>query len=559
MRFAWMTLLTAALAAGPLAADVVYLRDGTAYEGRVVDRDDKHVTIDVRGKGLVRLRTEDVLHVSVVASSASTRPAGAASGGGTAAIEDLREKPFTPEMATRPETVVFQLMRKLKVTPPGTDSYAIRKQIEQWRIATHDRLRRSDGDWIGPDEFARRRAAYETALREAQAIAKQYSSYRYRSDREKERKRAEYLAAMEKVRQAAQKWPDPLLREYLVGLANLVAEDGENAAANLRRCVAKAPRVAGFRQAYGLALIELEQHADALAELITVVHLWPGSRDALELLEDGLKEAPGGLMKHDNFVAAKDTLARYEDLPERRYKRRGWTWLMPGRAWYVSDHDFLPVPPYDRLVFRQGAAVPIGNHTVLVDARVIKGAEEVFVRLGPKTVVAGRVRRLSYRGLKDADVPLSFVSLDGYQFTPIKFKAGEGIAAGDVVTAYGLGFYEQMGRGVRRMPTTVKSVREDGTPELGESLLPGEAAAPILTEDGRLVGFLSGKTNVSAEDGGPDEYIPPETIRALIERAQRGSSQRRPYGRARRREDLEPQEVTGDVFVVYATETEKLD
>jgi hypothetical protein len=263
-------------------------------------------------------------------------------------------------------------------------------------------------------------------------------------------------------------------------------------------------------------------------------------------------------MKHDNFVAAKALLARYEDLPERRYKRRGWTWLMPGRAWYVSDDDFLPEPPYDRLVFRQGAGVPIGNFTVLVDAKVVEGAEEVFVRLDPETVVAGRVRRLSYRGLQEAEVPLAFISLEGYDFKPVDFEVGPGAATGDVVTAYGLGIYEQMGRGVRRIPTTVKSVRDGGTPELGEGLVAGEAAAPVLTENGRLVGFLAGKTDVASEDGGRDEFIPPTVIADLVERAKRGSSRSRLYGRTRLKED-KPQSVEGNVFVVYATEPEKLD
>jgi len=568
-----ISLLSIAAAVAILAAcacaDIVYLKNGNSYEGKVVSRTDKEVVVNVRGKE-VKLLAEDVLHIKFDKPAAPpdkppspgqpTKPGPAAPGQPQTAQPPIKleQKPFRVEDATMPEPVIFSLMRNLATTPPGSTAFEIRQQIDRWRIEAHDRKRRVGANWATPKEFAGMRAAYEDLLKEAQALAA--TAVRGRpGSRGYKRDRTKWSGAMAKLRQAAHKWPDSLLREYLVGLAALPAEDYAVAAERFRACAEAAPRVAGFRQAHGTVQLELKQHIPAVVEFTDVLRLLPGSRDAMKMLRDAMRQTPGGLTKEQAYVTAGKLLAEYEPPPEQRYLRRGDAWLMPGRQWYVSDRTLLPTPPYDRLIFRQGVAVPVDKQTLAVDAKTVKDAEEVFVRLAPGLIVGATVGRSSYLGSRPKEDPLAFVHVEGVEFTPLRFDKASRGAAGMVVTVYGISLYEELGGGVRAVGTTIKSVAEDGTPTLGAGLLAGEAAAPVVAGDGRLVAFLAGKTDVKADDGGKSLAMPMGEITGLIEQGRRQSSIFRGYGRVKRKASAPAYVAAGQAFVVYATAVEKLE
>jgi tetratricopeptide (TPR) repeat protein len=563
------TVAFAALIATQAPADIVYLKNGNSYEGTIISRTDTQVVIKVRNDQ-VEIPTEDVLHITFEKRSASApapvvpgqpRPQTAPAPAGPRsqeALAGLESKPFSTEDTTQPETLVFMLMRSLAGAPPGSGAFEIRRQIEQWRIAAHDRKRRAGTRWASPKEVAALRGAYADVLKEAQSLATHAAQGRGRSGQSAEAQR-QLAGAMTKIQEAALKWPDPLLREFLLGLAAYQAKNYTLAADRFRNCSQTAPRVAGFRQAHGAAMMELQQHIEAVSEFTDLLRLLPGSRDANQLLRIAMKRTPGGLTNEAAYVEAQKLLDEYETPEAGYYTRRGQTWLMPGRAWYVTDRLLLPSPPYDRLIFRQGVAVPVDKQTLMLDAEVVRDAKEVFVRLNSKTVVGARIRKPSYFGTKTKEDPLAFVQVTGVELLPLKFDKATRARPGEVVTFHGISLYDEMGRAVRSVGTTVKFVADDGAVKLADGLAAGEAAAPVVTADGRLLTFLVGKTDVKADDGGTGLAMPPNEIADVMDRGRRGSSLYSSYGQVNRKASAAPLVANGSAFVVYATAVEKLD
>ncbi len=124
-----------------------------------------------------------------------------------------------------------------------------------------------------------------------------------------------------------------------------------------------------------------------------------------------------------------------------------------------------------------------------------------------------------------------------------------------ILTAYGLGLYEQMGSGIRAIRGEVESA-DDGSVRVSARLAPGEAAGPVVAEDGRLVGFLAGRTDVTADGGGANRMIPVSELAALIKQARRPASDYGgSFGRPKRKAASQP--VAGKSFVVYATMAEE--
>ena len=554
------------LIAAQAPADIVYLKTGNTYEGTVVSRTDKEVVIDVRGRH-VTVPMEEVLHIRFEKpvpaddeKKPQTAPAPAGVPDDRESLDGLAERPFAPDKATRPESIAFMLMRKLATMPPGPDAYQLRKQIDQWRIYAHDRKRRGGLQWVSPKEFAAQCAAYADLLKEAQGLATAATRARQGGGRGQVSAK-EWAGAMNKLKDAAMKWPDPLLRDFLLGLAALQAKEYNVAADRFRSCSEAAPRVGGFRQGYGLAQTALRQHIAAVSEFTAVLRLQPGSRDAIELLQEAMKKTPGAMTKDPAFVAAQELLNEYERPPEGQssYYRRRQVWLMPGRPWYVQERSLLPSPPCDRLVFRQGVAVPIDKETLMLDAAVVKDAEEVFIRVNSQTVVGARIKKPSYMGPQVKAGALAFVRAEGVEFTPLKFDKAVRPGKGQDVTFYGLSLYEEMGEAVRQVRTMVKSVDKDGAFKLGAGAIAGEAAGPVVTADGRLLGFVADKTDVKADGGGQGLAMPPAETADLIGRIGSGSSYYRAYGRVGRKAAAEPLIAKGRAFVVYATALEKLE
>ena len=538
-------------------ADVVYLKNGNSYRGTVLSRTETLVIVKVGGKE-IKVPAEDVLLVSF---DSPDQPESVVAEPGAAdempdALSGLPVRPFTADDATLPDSIVFMLMRDM-ASSTGLSRQSLAEHVNRWKIAAHDRNRRTGPDWASPEQFAARRAAFAERLKQAQDLAKEARGSEWKDRSSQRMDRRKLLAAIARLNSAAPQWPDPLLREFLMGLVALKAEQYEVAAGRFRNCVQTAPRVPAFRQAYGRAMLELKRYATALTELTELLRLAPGSPEAMELLEEAMQKTPGGLIKDPAYVEARKLLDEYEARETRGYSRAGETWLMPGRPWSVSETLLLPTPPYDRLVFRQGVAVPVGESTLIVDARVLEGAEDIFIRLGPETLVAADRSGSSFGSSGRKKEPLALVRAEGVVFTPLKFERDTPPRAGQPVTLYGLSIYEEMGRAVRQIQTTVGKVGDDGTFEPADGLLAGEAAGPVISTDGRLLTFLAGKTDIEVEDGGKGLAIPPADFAKLIPRTSRGKSSYRTYGRAGRKKSAEPLAVTGRAFVVYATAVEK--
>ena len=163
------------------------------------------------------------------------------------------------------------------------------------------------------------------------------------------------------------------------------------------------------------------------------------------------------------------------------------------------------------------------------------------------------------------------LTIDGYELISVvgeivlkvaRRKAAEKpkpkFAPGTDVMIYGLAFHAEMGGAVRKTDGRVKSVKAGGEIVLAGSLLPGDAAGPVLTRDGDLVGFLSGRTDASSPGGGKSQFIQMARIEPLILRARRSSraySGLRGYDRAVRK--ITPRKMKGNAFVVYGVFSER--
>ena len=530
----------AALARG----DIVYLNNGKVYRGQVTRKEDK-VLIKM-ALGTIAVNASDVQRI--IKTAAATQP-------------DTPTSPTPPtdrqklglERFTRPESHVFLYMRQLATTPSGMASYRLREKIKEWRIRTHDRERRLEGRWISPEETSRHRREFAELLKKTQDTVRQLRRITYSSSLDADAQRVRYKRKLAgELRRAAQVWPDPILRDFLTGMAYLEGLYYSRALKHFRNCREAAPRVAGFWQGEGVALAGAGEKLKALAAYMEALRLRPDSRDAIELVRRGMKETPGAKMGEPTYIAARDLTDLYEEPSGRYYTRRGVTWLMPGRDWLGREHA-LPTPTYDRLVFRQAVGVPISKTTLLVDGVAVKEALEVFVILGDGMVVPGRFRPSSTYGRGKAPIRLDLVTVADCVFTPLATDEKAKATAGQQVTAYGLSLYEEMGSRVRPIPTKIEKVEANGAIRLAQGLIAGESAGPIITKDGRLLGFLAGKTDATADGGGPDQVIGLTEIADLIKRAGRSSS----YGGYRRvKRKITPKPAQGRCFVVLATAAE---
>ncbi len=532
----------------PALGDVVLMKNGKAHQGQVT-REGNRVLIK-KALATIAVDIKDVEKI-IRSETPSTRPA---------------ERPFTPtptlgtptrpeDRFTHPESHVFLTMRRLAATPGGLDGYTLREQIKQWRAKVHDGDRMFRRKWISPRDAERARDKFaETLARSRDLVSKiRRVSTTTSSGRAQRAKLRRSLGTY--FRQAADVWPDELMREFLLAAAHLESLNYTAALQSFDRCSRTAPRVAAFRQGAALALAGRNRKIEALAACLDVLHLQPNSREAYDLVARAMEDTPGKLMAEPTFQTATEILALYETPTRKSYLRRGTTWLMPGRPW-IGRENTLPTPPYDRLVFRQVVGVPVAGNALLVDHGALAEALEVFVAIDARTVVPASPQRTGTYGTlgtrRKTNVPVGLVTIEDFVFTPL--EVGAALAKGQAVTAYGLGLYEEMGSQVRPVATVVQGVEADGTPRLSQKLVAGEVAGPVVGKDGRLVGFLEGKTDPMAEDGGPDRFVPVSALADLIRRASRTRSYFGGYGRVKRK--ITPKPAQGRYFVVFITAAE---
>jgi len=535
------------LSAGPAGGDIVYLQNGKVYRGKVTREGEK---VLIAGPlATISVDAKDVLKIIESKAPAKPKP------------EDIPAVPTLPlavpktgpEAYTRPEPHVFLLMQQKAGTPAGAMSLEIDQLIKSWQMKAHDRLRKYRNRWISPDDVRRARGEFAETLKKAQPLLVEIrrAGSTTTSGRAAQARYRRSLATY--FRQAAAVWPDQVMQDFLMGAANLEGLNYNGALEDFRRCEAAAPRVAAFRQGKALALAGKDRHIEALAATVELLHLMPDSRDAYALVADAMENTPGAKTADPTYRTAESILDLYEAPPRRSYSRPGVTWLMPGRPWMGREFA-LPTPPYDRLVFRQAVGVPVGPHALIVDRGVLDGAHEAFVRIDGKTVVPAKIERIGTYGVSKEAQALGMVTVADFTFTPLKTEA-VALAKGQVVEAYGLGVYEEMGTVIRPIQATVsQGPGSEAGLKLTHWLLPGEGLGPLVAKGERLAGFLGPKTDAMADGGGPDRFIPIAEAAMHIRRATRTTSIFGGYGRIKRK--ITPKPAAGRVFVVHVTASE---
>ncbi len=546
MRKTALVLYVCAALAVPCAGDIVYMNNGKAHRGEVT-RDGDRVLIK-KALATIAVDIKDVHKIiksDKPADSHVDRPIGA--------TLTLRTPPTGPDRYTRPGPHVFLAMRQLAGSPSGTSAYELRQQIKKWQIRVHDRERKFMNRWVSPRDMERAREEFSVRLGKTRELLSKIrrAGSATAGGRAAQGRYRRSLAVL--FREAAQVWPDLLMRDFLMAVSHLEGLNYNGALQTFNGCIAAAPRVAAFRQGKALALAGKNRKIEALAACLEVLHLQPNSRDAYDMVKQAMTDTPGELMTDPTYVLAKEIMGLYEEPRSKTYSYGGTSWLMPGRAWKAREFT-LPTPPYDRLVFRQAVGVPVGKNALLVDKGALADALETFVAIKPGVVVPAKVQRTSTWGVKKEPAPLVLVIVEDFEFTPLKADAAAQVSKKQMLTVYGLGVYEEMGSEVRQISAFVEDVGPDGTLSLSPKLAPGETVGPAVTKDGQLVGFLDGKTNAMVDGGGPDRFIPVAEVANLVKQAGRTRSSFGGYSRVKRK--IVPKPAEGRFFVVYITGAE---
>ncbi len=564
----------------PAAADIVYMRDGSRHEGEV--RQEGEVVFVETADGVVELPAEEVVYISVVAPPIPEPEDLPADGGappvpGPGAADPpaitMAAPPAPPPLAsalvggtvppartfsvaeaTRPESMVFVLMRQLVTTETSLQQRTLEREIEQWQAAAHDRQRRVRGEWLTPGDFTRSRQRYEVLLAEAAEIASELRQIRG-TDPMADAERANVRRRLgTRLIRACSIWADDDIRMLLIGITHYQTESYALAAAAFDRCRQDHPLLSAYQQGYGMALMEIRgRELDALQACLAQLTLHPDNPLALLRVTEAMENVPGMQTNNDVFVRAEEAISLYPESAFRGHSQRYIAWDMPGRTGWSTRAGTLPVPPYDRLVYRQGVAVPISADTLMVDREVVRDALEVYILINEETLVPASVVS-SRRSSSSSTSPMALVRTAGAEFQPVAASEDAQFDVGAAVVSYGLSIFPEMGTQPRQILTRIAAVPEDGPIQLEAALAAGESAAPLLTGDERLVGFLAGRTNFRRDQGGQDVLIPVAELAPLIERAQR-----------RRRSSSSPSRGTvsiaaeGTTFVVYCISSEMLD
>ncbi len=544
---------------GPALADIVYLDDGRSFDGNVT-RSDGKVSVET-SKGIKVFDEKQVLYIAkgkTKSRQIKTSPLPAE----LLFPPLVRHKSFAIERASRPEPIIFYLMRKIAASPSSQTSASLKSQLKRWRIVAHDKKRNAGrGRWTPPEQFLRRRHIFQLKVEEATELLKEAKQIKKKARKpNKSITTTEYRKQQQmesqgwkQISQAAGYWPDLQGRMFLKAVASFNTEDFAKANSLSSQCVKLAPYVAAFSQLHGMTLMELNRPADALFPLTRAMQLEP-SATAYSLLTTAMEKTAGSRMESPGFLVAARTVRDYKATGSRTrqvaFGAKGFQWLIPGKA-LKAETDSLPILPYDRLDYNQSIAVPVGPSTLLVDENLIKNATEIYVRIDgdtvvPATAVKGRTRNSKKAG---PPPPLALLTVKGCVFTPLDVAATDSLQAKMGVNGYGLNYWYEMGAKARAFSATLTPGEQENAFKLSAGLDPGEASGPILNNDGQLVGFLAGKTDPMADMGGENRLILSDELEGLIKRGQK---------KPRKSSKVQPRKVAGKFFVVHAISTETL-
>jgi len=547
MTLACCLLVTAA------AGDVIWLQNGKRYEGKVTRKGAK-VTIEL-AYGTIEVDAGDVLRI-VKAEPIRPKPKDPVT-----TVKTPSSDPFNIAQAAMPESVAFLFMRRIVSSPTGLGTADQREQLHRWRDAAHDRIRKAGTRWLTPKEFLVRRKSFDRYLSEALEIMRQRNRIRVLPGRtmkpaDKIALQRIVLAAAAKMRSAAANWPDPPLRAFMTGVANYEGGGYVQAASSFRQAVELGPLVPAFNQGYALALKEADKATEALPYFIKALELAPESRYVLEDLREGMKAVAGVRTHTPVFQRAKELSGQYKTSTSSsgsHYSYKRTRWAIPGKFKQARDNT-LPIPEYDRFAFRQGPALAVGKNGLLVDTQVVAGAEAVYVRVGDSYATA-KARRSTFDWKGKGDPPVTILIVTDYNFTPVTVEAEAKFASGDAVFVDAMNLHTEMGGNIRRTTGKITSAA-GGKIALDVVLLPGESAAPVVTTDNRMVGFIAARTDVSQPDGGSNRVLGLDVLSALALRAAKAKPSSY-YSLTRR--TVTPKDAKGTVFRVYGVFTEKLN
>jgi len=549
-------------------AATVYTATGETYKGKVTKEGGKVIVETSAGRVVLKAKT--VIHIEHTEPikpdprlvPAATQPSTTTQPDVVLPSMLLKSGAMVLGNATRPEPIIYMYMRALAAVPVGQESARTRRQIDLWRAHAHDRLRKAGKQWLAPKDFIRHRKKFVELLAEAEKLRKlsgqtrRYSSSKAPPPLTAKQKRYKY-ESVETLYQAARSWADPPVQYFLLGIAQMHAAKFDRAETSFKLGVKQAPLLAGLHQGLGLAYAKQYKYLSALEAFLEAIRLKPDSAEALYLIRETMKLVPGRSIKSALYRRAVEAVAPYTTPPRTKstssYRARYVEWLMPeggkSKSWRVAETT-MPTPPYDRLEFRQAVGVPLGKHTLVVDARVAEGAMDIFVRIDG-AFVPGKVGRSLYSSRK-ARPKIAIVYLTERELTPLRVPAKEQPAKAGPCTVHALGIFGQMKQNIRKVSGTFKPGGEKKPGTVSCKLLPGEATSPVLSQDGSLVGFMAGKTTVALDGGGGDKFISLEDVSSTIKRAMssRSSSSRRSYSAAKR--EFTPEPAEGKTFVVYS-------
>jgi hypothetical protein len=560
-------------------ADTVYLIGGRKVRGTVRRSEDKVIVTSPDGT-VHELDAVDVLYIAQTVSDvdpaekpdkpADQEPdpkAEEASRAQSLALLAPPELPvqakFSPTQAQRPEEIVFHFLRS-KI--PGVRGFSVEgldSRIEFWQKAVKDRKRKAGLQWVGPEEIRRLRKASQDAQEQARETYQKVRKIRSGGRRNDGPTRLQMAPVYEDLLGSARAWPDPTLRNLMLGIVYLRQGSNESAIRVFQDVLKTSPPMAAGLQGFALAHIQKGTPVEALPSLLELYRMKSESQDVRDLLLEGARAVSGEQRKHPDYLAAKEVLNNHgvrvtqgEDVRRRPRRRQRETWLLPGREEKVYDYE-LPVPVYDRLDFVQAVAVPLGPNTLLVDGSYLADALEVYVRIDSQTLVPARISRSRDEKALD-ELNLVSLQVDAATFEPLKTDPEAGkIEQGETLAFVALPMFQSMGNIPRVVPFRAK--RDAKGQLLVPELLPGEAAAPVLTPSGKLAGFLSGRIDPMAALGGPHRF---HDSKSVIEARSSGSSGLIPK-RFRGRMGPEPAEAPEEAlearyFIVYAIMGEKM-
>ncbi len=236
-----------------------------------------------------------------------------------------------------------------------------------------------------------------------------------------------------------------------------------------------------------------------------------------------------------------------ENTSRRSSAREATTWLLPGKTVRGKKHA-LPDLPMDRIVVRQATAVPVAEHILLVDERILADAQEVFVQVDAETLVAASFRRLSSN--RQGNVPVAMITVPDYIFQPLPLHMSSPQRR-QSRQASTVNVYAEMGGDIRTLPVKIFSDSNEFTTEPTPALAEGESAGWVLTENDELAGVLVRDLDAMKDSPAENVYLAAD-LAPLLKRLPRSTTA------SRRQRTITPKKITGTLFLVYAVHGERL-